>query len=504
MGTQATLRQTPGGFLFRPMLVVTAAALMAAVNVRVAGAQGTTTLAVASPRIVTGVVRDSLAGRPLAGALVQLVSRDTLARFGRTETADSLGRYAFTSVPDGSYTIGFIHPALDSLGIEPPLRAVNVRDQRPVDADLAIPSAARMRLAICGAPSPGNTGAVFTGIVRDAMTREPLPGATVSVQWYELTFGTTGMGRRIPRQTVTTNESGGFALCNVPAPGVLAAMAVRGGATRDSTDVIEVQMPESGFMHRELFVGRANVASLVDSANPSGAQRLMTGSGRVSGTVIAAVGGRPLAGASVGIVNGPVVRANERGEWTIANAPTGTRTVEVRALGHYPQRTPVDIAGEVAPMRHSLVTLKSVLDTVQVSASRLTDKNLRDFHERRRSGTGHYLTSEDIARRNLYFPADLFRSMRGLYVDSYNVDEQVLMRNGAGVRCAPAFYLDGSLLLSIGLSEISTFVSLPDIAGIEVYSSSAAIPPQFQQGLQDCGSIVIWTKPFGLPPKAKK
>lgn len=503
MGTQATLRQTPGGFLFRPMLVMTAAALMAAVNVRAVHAQATA-LATSPPRIVTGVVRDSLAGRPLAGALVQLVSSDTLARFGRTETADSLGRFAFTSVPDGSYTIGFIHPALDSLGIEPPLRAVRVRDQRPVDADLAIPSAARMRLAICGAPSPGNTGAVFTGIVRDAMTREPLAGATVSVQWYELTFGTTGMGRRIPRQTVTTNESGGFALCNVPAPGVLAAMAVRGGTKRDSTDVVEVQMPESGFMHRELFVGSANLVALVDSANPSGARRLTTGSGRVSGTVVAAVGGRPLAGASVGIVNGPVVRANERGEWTIANAPTGTRTLEVRALGHYPQRTPVDIAGDVAPMRVSLVTLKSVLDTVQVSASRLTDKNLRDFHERRRSGAGRYLTAEDITRRNLYNAVDLFRTLPGLYIDSYNVDERVLMRNATGERCEPAIYLDGALLLAIGASEIGTFVSVPDIAGVEIYMSSAAIPPQFQQGLQDCGSIVFWTKPFGIPPKPKK
>ena len=67
------------------------------------------------------------------------------------------------------------------------------------------------------------------------------------------------------------------------------------------------------------------------------------GIGRVSGIVRAIAGGRPLAGAQVSFVDGPSTRANARGEWTLSDAPSGTRTLEVRALGYYPERRVVDV-----------------------------------------------------------------------------------------------------------------------------------------------------------------
>ena len=45
------------------------------------------------------------------------------------------------------------------------------------------------------------------------------------------------------------------------------------------------------------------------------------GDGRLSGTVLVANGTRPLAGAQVRIADGMVTRTNERGEWTITDAP---------------------------------------------------------------------------------------------------------------------------------------------------------------------------------------
>lgn len=51
---------------------------------------------------VSGVVRDSIAHAPLAGAMVQLVGADSGTRFGRTVASDALGRYALTNLPDSA------------------------------------------------------------------------------------------------------------------------------------------------------------------------------------------------------------------------------------------------------------------------------------------------------------------------------------------------------------------------------------------------------------------
>src|SRR5688500_20042187 len=81
---------------------------------------------------VSGIVYDSLARAPLAGASVQLVT-DKVTTFMRSADTDSLGRFTLTDVPPGVYKLGFLHPLLDSIGVDGPLREVRVATQ-PVRA----------------------------------------------------------------------------------------------------------------------------------------------------------------------------------------------------------------------------------------------------------------------------------------------------------------------------------------------------------------------------------
>jgi hypothetical protein len=118
---------------------------------------------------IRGVVTDSMAGRPLAEATVQLVQAGTGDPNARTAVTDAQGRFAFAEVPEGRYLLGFLHPALDSLGLEPIAREVQVAGQREVRADLAIPGPARLRSAFCGAE--GGTGGMVMGFVRAAEGR---------------------------------------------------------------------------------------------------------------------------------------------------------------------------------------------------------------------------------------------------------------------------------------------------------------------------------------------
>jgi hypothetical protein len=440
---------------------------------RVAGATGAT---------VSGVVHDSLGRAPLAGTTVQLVDAADLLAPARTAVSDSLGRFAVDDVPDGRYLLGFLHPLLDSLGVEAPVREVRVEGRRPVRADLAVPPAARLRAALCGSRSSRDSSAALVGVVRDALDHAPAAGVRVVAQWSELSFTTRGVERRTPRLDVTTGANGWFALCGVPGGGAMTLVAVRGA---DSTDLLELEAPPAGFVRRELYLPAARPAVPAAAAS--------AGAPRVAGVVVAAVGGRPLANAQVGIVGGAPVRTNDRGEWALADAPAGTRMLEVRAVGFYPVRRPIDVVAGAAPVRVALSTLKAVLDTVKVMAARRGDRN--GFEERRRTGAGRYVTAEMIARQRAVNASDLLRNLAGVLLDG-----DAFRMRGVGGGCTPAVFLDGRLFDRIGPADIDDWMRPDQVKAIEVYSENT-VPPQFRQppGRADqevdpCGSIVIWTK----------
>ncbi|MEO8193132.1 MAG: carboxypeptidase regulatory-like domain-containing protein [Gemmatimonadales bacterium] len=462
---------------------------------------------------VSGVVRDSIARMPLADAIVQLVAADRSADFIRTAVSDSLGRFTLTDVPGGRYALGFFHPVLDSLGVQAPLRDVYVDGQRPVHADLGIPSPARLRAAICGVRYASGSGALLVGVVRNARDGAPVAGVTVIGEWVELSLGRDGVLRRLAHLVATTGENGWFAMCNVPSAGTVALTASRGA---DSTDFIEVQVPAEGFLRRELYLGSARTVATgstdqrADAAGQSSG-RMHVGDGRLSGTVVTAAEGRPLAGAQVSITDGPQTRANERGEWTLVDAPVGTRMLEIRALGYYPERRHVHVIPGAEPVRVALSTLKAVLDTVKVRATRFYNRDRSGFQERRHVGVGRYLTPADIARRPATFTSDLFRTVSGVRIgfasdtlmsdmvlavspdDMSTTDRRILMKGISGDWCAPAIYMDGLHMPGFDADAIDAWVRPRDVSGIEIYSE-ASVPSEFQQKRSGCGSIVIWRK----------
>jgi hypothetical protein len=444
---------------------------------------------------VRGVVMDSLAMAPLAGATVQLVAADSTSQYGRTEIADAQGQFAFADVPAGRYTVGFYHPMLDSLGLEPMLRALAVGSQSVVRADLAIPTPARFRGAVCGTSAEQQAGAIVVGFIRDARTKAPAAGVSVVGEWLEMSISTTGIGRRVVRRVATTRANGWYALCNTPSPGIMALRATRGA---DSTDVVEVQVPATGFLRHELFLGAARTVAIGDSLRGADSvalppRRIHVGDGFLSGTVVSADNGRPLANAQVSVVNGPQTRANERGQWALTNAPHGSRAIDVRAVGYYPERRTVDVVDSAPALRVALVTFKSVLDTMKVIANYDRYSRLAGFRERSRTGTGRYITADDLARRQPTVLTDIFRSVPGLFLDGYDMDATIMMRGSVEEQCTPAIYVNDHLMSGLSASSIDMLVHPKEVIGIEIYSSTT-VPPQFQPGLSGCGSIVIWSK----------
>lgn len=101
--------------------------------VTIAGAQGS----------ISGSVYDSLSARgPLANATVVLVERNKYA------TTDAKGRFKFDSVPDGHYSIGFMHAVLDSFDLQVATVPVEVSGNRPATVQLYTPSRATVALMV--------------------------------------------------------------------------------------------------------------------------------------------------------------------------------------------------------------------------------------------------------------------------------------------------------------------------------------------------------------------
>ena len=139
---------------------------------------------------------------------------------------------ARSGVADGHYLLGFFPPLLDSLGVEPPLRDLSIV-RLPVHPDVAIPSATRLRAAICGTRSAlDSTAGVVVGTVRSAADGAPLAGVTVAGAWTELSFTAGVVVRHAPRIMAITTENGWFALCNVPRGGLMLRVATRAPTVR--------------------------------------------------------------------------------------------------------------------------------------------------------------------------------------------------------------------------------------------------------------------------------
>jgi len=123
---------------------------------------------------VRGEVLDSIRQKPLTGATVQLVAADTPGRI-LAAVSNLQGIFQFDDVPAGVYLAGFLHPVLDTLGVESNLFRVEVSTTETITIGLGTPSAGTLIEARCGAPSAELPRGMFFGTVRQT-NGTPLTG----------------------------------------------------------------------------------------------------------------------------------------------------------------------------------------------------------------------------------------------------------------------------------------------------------------------------------------
>jgi Carboxypeptidase regulatory-like domain len=422
---------------------------------------------------IEGVVYDSVHARPLANAHVVAAGTGSQSELRRDATTDSAGRYHLDSLPAGRYVVGVESPLLDSLEVAQSPREAVVPPAGAATLDLALPSAAKLRSAVClGAALPADSG-VIIGHVVDAETGDPLVGADVAMVWQDLHVEKGKRPRTVnvrKSASVTTDEDGWYRMCGVPTGAWVTMQVQHDSAT---SPVFRTRVDDTlriAIRHLSLGSGKGT-ASLA---------------GIVSGP-----GGAPVAGAEVWVRGTNTnARSNTTGGYTLSGLPEGTQELEVRRIGYALEVVPVELRGNDRTTANVQLRRVVSLDSVVIVATRT---KYPDFYAHKSAGFGHFYGPEQIGLQRVTRTSDIIQKIPGFMVRENGYRTTVMSAQGAGFgTCPAAIVVDGMRVLDY--PPTVNDVHWTSIAAIEAYPASLAFlaPPEY--GGAGCGMIVIWTK----------
>lgn len=177
---------------------------------------------------VAGLVYDSTANAPLAAARVAVMGTSA------TGTSDAEGWFRIEGVPVGEHTVTFFHGRLAELGVGAGSQTVVVAAGSVAEAYLTVPSRETM-LGVWCSVEEGVGDTSIGGIVTDAITGVPLPGAKVTASARRPGF----LQRRSDVAEVRTDNSGEFRLCNLDGSLDLTVKAFFGTTGTDRYEIVE-------------------------------------------------------------------------------------------------------------------------------------------------------------------------------------------------------------------------------------------------------------------------
>lgn len=403
-----------------------------------------------------GVVRGRLiteSGVPLPAALVYLSGTPY------ADTTDASGAFTMTGVRAGRYDLAWYDREYDPA-------AEHVKP-RPVEVS---GGAVQVEIRVAGLDSMLNGGCppggrrrglgVIAGVVLEKGTGVPVGGVHV-----------TAAAANQRTLAATTDRGGHFHFCWLPA-GSYALEVGLSGFARGSESV----PVESGRITRpQLELTVAAAANLGHRAPPP----------RISGRVVDAATGEPLAGVTVRVEGSTASRVtDDDGRFVFEEVPAGHVTLQATRPGY------ADASGSVAAepgqslrLEIRLATQPIALEPIVVTAVQTRRMGLlADLQWRMKHEHGTFIQHDEIEMRNPRVVGQL-------------IPLNVRLRWEAR-ECSPAVYLDGMRLSEKGggLDIVPTSVQV-----MEIYAGPADVPAEFSGSTAGCGVVAVWTR-RGPPP----
>jgi hypothetical protein len=436
-----------------------------------------------STRRITGVVYDSVARAPLAGAVVEAIPTDpepgTVSPRVFSAISDTAGRYDLAGLPSGSIALRFTHDVLTLLDLESPVRLVTLGDSDIV-RNLGIPSGAVVVAGACSAGNPAD--GMLAGYVTRAQTGEPVARSSIVVRWEEVALERGRLGSVRHEAKGVTDDAGRYRVCGIPSEGPV---------------TLRVEAPRFRPFDSELTVA-ANAVTRLDLRLAD------TGSAAATSTLQLRVeddSGRAVMGGQARVIALDREAAITAGEATIPDLPAGTWALAVRSLGFYPVVVPVN-APTVAPSTVKLERIPLLLDSVLIRSPRARGDSatIREIEARLVVGHGTIIRADNLAIRNSVEASDAIRSAHGF---RWNGRTKLDARSGChSIEHADTLRLPGSKEIAIylngsrvpgGIETVNQMVPPADILAIEAYPDVISAPFLWRTN-DACAVIAFWTK----------
>jgi hypothetical protein len=250
----------------------------------------------------------------------------------------------------------------------------------------------------------------------------------------------------------------------------------------------------------------APLAALLLTAASAHAQQL-------TGVVLEDVTRRPLGLVELTVLDGKKtvakVVSDSLGRFEVQLSKSGALKLQAMRLGYRSFTSHrVDVATDELVRMEVLLAIDAIpVEPLRVMArSQLESAFLTSvgFYDRQKAGLGHFLSGQQIEKRNAVVLSEVLTSVPG--VKLMRADRGVTKRSeitfGRGAssmrQCLPAVFIDGALTRAGGLPRpndlpLDDWVMPRDIEALELYHGAASTPPVFNQQAQ-CGVVAIWTK----------
>jgi Carboxypeptidase regulatory-like domain len=433
---------------------------------------------------IEGIVVDSVHTRPLAGVRVLAVGAGAPADAPRTTISDSAGRYHIDSLPPGQYVVGFESSLLDSLEIVLPARPGEVAPGGTATVDLAVPSASKLRAAVCpGITLPPETGALF-GHVVSAETESPLAGAVIALAWWEMDVDRTTL-RPTSRQrtaSVGTDDGGWYRLCGVPTGTFLSMQLQHEGRTGPAIRALVDDTLGIAIRHLSFSASGSSVSADSGAADALGDDAPLSGTAMLGG-VVRGTGDTPLASAEVRVRGASTVGyTDESGRYSLRGLPAGTQVLDVRRVGYGATETSVELRSGSMVTRDVRLQRIVNLDSIRVVATR---SRYVEFDKAQKSSLGGiFLGPEEMEQQRVALTSDIIEKLPGFRVVGWGIMSEVYGIRGS-TPCKT------NIVINRAEHQPINDVNPYNIGAIAAFRQGDRAPPEYEGG---CGVIVIWTK----------
>lgn len=263
--------------------------------------------------------------------------------------------------------------------------------------------------------------------------------------------------------------------------------------------------------------------ALAATALPAGAQA------ELQGKVLADSGRRPVVSAEIAIPRLELrTTSDSLGRYRLQRIPRGEHVVITRAVGFRPDTSVTAFDGDETLISDVLLEPPvTALPTVAVRevSKPLARGKMRGYEDRKAGGIGHFIGRELLAKdENRRVSEVLASNVPGLSiyrgtsskawaassrtassakcalcrVSKYEMLDAFDIAAGAPLACYLDVYLDGAQVYNSSARNTPLFnlnsINASEIEGIEVYTSAAQIPAQYNKTAGGCGVMLIWTR----------